>query len=233
MASNVRAAARSEIGLIRQRNEDAVYAGSALFAVADGLGGHVAGDIASSTVIETLRTHDRTIESSDLSSILGRAVFEANRALHLKIEDAPELTGMGTTLVALFCVGSNAVLANVGDSRGYLLQNNTKLTQITEDHTYRNLVSNAATIPKLPERITRFLDGRVDGRSPDLSTHKLNPGDRFLLCSDGLSGPVPLGQIREALRVTTDPDGAADLLISLAISHGGPDNITVIVIDVH
>ncbi|GAA4182064.1 hypothetical protein GCM10022252_07400 [Streptosporangium oxazolinicum] len=235
MPLTVEAAARTHIGLVRRRNEDAVYAGRHLFAVADGLGGHTSGDLASTTVIEALRPHDRQVDPADLSAVLGRAVYEANQALRRRTEIEPELAGMGTTLVALLWSGTRAVLANVGDSRAYLRHDTdgpSEIVQITEDHTYGNLVADADNVPNLPGRISRFLDGRADGRSPDLTIRALHSGDRFLLCSDGLSSAVPNELIRDTLRSSNDPEEAVDRLVTLAIDHGGPDNISAIVIDV-
>ncbi|MFF3440680.1 PP2C family protein-serine/threonine phosphatase [Streptosporangium sp. NPDC002721] len=216
---------------MRRRNEDAVYSGRYLFAVADGLGGHTSGDVASATVIETLRPDDRQVDPADLPAVLGQAVYAANHALRRRIETESERAGMGTTLVAMLWSGTTAVLANVGDSRAYLLRAS-EIVQITEDHTYGNLVADADSVPNLSGRISRFLDGRADGRSPDLTTRELRPGDRLLLCSDGLSSAVPGDLIRDTLRSSDDPEEVADRLITLAIDHGGPDNITAIVIDV-
>ena len=130
-------------------------------------------------------------------------------------------------------------MANVGDSRVYLLRQTDlnpsvapEIVQITEDHIYGNLVADADSVSNLSGRISRFLDGRSDGRSPDLTTWELHPGDRFLLCSDGLSSAVPEKLIQDTLRSSNDPEEAADRLVTLANDHGGPDNTTVIVIDV-
>jgi len=239
MTFTLKAAARSHVGLVRRRNEDSFYAGQWLFAVADGLGGHVAGDIASTTVVEALQLHDRQVDSASLPAALGRAVNAANEALHRKIEAAPDLTGMGSTLVALMWAGTVATLANVGDSRVYRRRDTgpggsgiPQMIQITEDHTYGNLVADAASVPNLPERIARFLDGRSDGRSPDITVKDLHTGDRFLLCSDGLSGVVPSDLVCDAIASDDDPDAVAERLITLAIEHGGLDNVTVVVIDV-
>lgn len=239
MTLAVEAAARTHVGLARRRNEDAAYVGQWLAAVADGLGGHVAGDIASATVIEALQSLDHKVDPADLPAELGGAVNAANRALRRKIDAAPDVAGMGSTLVALLWSGNVAVLANVGDSRAYWLRdvssqgplNGGRMVQITEDHIYGNLVADASGVPNLPERITRFLDGRTDGRSPDLTIKDLRAGDRFLLCSDGLSGVVPHDLIHDTLGSGRSPDETAERLIALAIEHGGPDNITVIVID--
>jgi protein phosphatase len=234
MTLTFEAAARTHVGLVRQRNEDSFYAGQWLFAVADGLGGHVAGDIASVTVVEALQLHDRQVDSASLPAALGRAVNAANEALYRKIEAAPELTGMGSTLVALMWSGTVATLANVGDSRVYRRRDTgpRQMIQITEDHTYGNLVADAASVPHLSERIARFLDGRPDGRSPDITVKDLRAGDRFLLCSDGLSAVVPGDLIRDTIASDDGPDAAAERLITLAIEHGGLDNVTVVVIDV-
>jgi protein phosphatase len=213
-----------------------VYAGRSLFAVADGLGGHVAGDVASATVIDALRPHDNQVAPSDLPTALGRAVGAADEALRSKIAAEPELAGMGTTLVAMLWSGTAAALANVGDSRAYLLRGrdnaSSRLTQITEDHTCGHLVADATSVPNLPGRLSRFLDGRPDGRSPDITTWDLRPRDRFLLCSDGLSAVVPHDLIHATLDSPSSPDETAEQLVALATDHGGPDNITVIVIDV-
>ncbi len=236
MTIRVEAAGRTHVGLVRRRNEDRFYVGRSLLAVADGLGGHVAGDIASDTVIGTLQSHDHLVDPADLPVALGRLVSVANEALRRRIESEPELAGMGTTLVAMLYSGAVAVLANVGDSRSYLLRGlgsgRGETMQITEDHTFEHLVADAASVPDLPERLSRFLDGRTDGRSPDLTTWDLRPGDRFLLCSDGLSSHVPHELIHATLKSSSGPGETADRLVALAIDQGGLDNITTIVVDV-
>ncbi len=235
MTIRLEAAGRTHVGLVRQRNEDTFYVGASLFAVADGLGGHVAGDVASDTVIGALKAHDRLVDSLTLPAVLGVAINAANISLRRRIEDEPNLAGMGTTLVAMLWSGTAAIVANVGDSRAYLLRregrDRQETLQITEDHTYEHLVADAGNVPNLPERLSRFLDGRTDGRSPDLTPWELQPGDRFLLCSDGLSSYVPHEQIHAALDTPAAPGETADRLIKLAIGQGRPDNITVIVID--
>jgi serine/threonine protein phosphatase PrpC len=232
----VRAAGRSHVGLVRRRNEDALYVGQSLFAVADGLGGHPAGDVASAVAIEALRPYDRPTESPELAATLGRAVRSANDALRQRIAADAQLAGMGTTLVALLCAGTRAALANIGDSRAYLLRGRgtaSETVRITEDHTYGALVAGADAVPGLPDTLARWLDGRADGRSPDLTFWEVRPTDRFLLCSDGLSSYVPLDRINAVLASSPDPSEAVDRLVSLALDNGGPDNITVILIDAH
>ncbi|MEV4497410.1 protein phosphatase 2C domain-containing protein [Micromonospora arborensis] len=232
----VEAASRTHQGLVRRRNEDSHHQGQWLHVVADGLGGHVAGDIASSTVTNALAAYDRPVQAKDLASFMGRAINEASEALRRKVRADPELAGMGTTLVALLCSGGEAVVANVGDSRAYLIRRHgsrdNAMLQISEDHNYEHLVANAAKVPGLGERLTRCLDGRNDGRSPDLTPLQLHPGDRILLCSDGLSSYVPHEQIRAALDSDGNLGDIADQLVGLALAQGGHDNVTVIVIDV-
>jgi serine/threonine protein phosphatase PrpC len=228
----IRAASGTHVGLVRKRNEDALYQGQWLFGVADGLGGHVAGDIASNTAIEALKPYDRNVAPGELAEALGKAVSDANEALRQRIRSEPQLRGMGTTMVAFMWSGDVAMLANIGDSRAYLMRNRSHLTRISEDHTYQHLVASAAAVPTLPEKITRFLDGRQDGRSPDITRHQLRSGDRFLLCSDGLSSYVPHSLIDTALSSVDDPADAVDALVKSALDHGGLDNVSVLVIDI-
>ncbi|MGC4808668.1 PP2C family protein-serine/threonine phosphatase [Micromonospora sp. DT233] len=221
------------MGLVRKRNEDAAYLGGFLFAVADGLGGHVAGDVASSTAIEAVRQYDQAVDPVALPVVLGQAVNAANHALRRRVEAEPDLAGMGTTLVAMLRAGATVALANVGDSRAYLLhggQQHGQTTQITEDHLYKHLVAEAADVPHLPDRLARFLDGRQDGRAPDITLLTLEPGDRILLCSDGLSSYVPHDLLHSALATSATAEEAVDRLIASALNLGGPDNVTVVVI---
>ncbi|MEV1012283.1 protein phosphatase 2C domain-containing protein [Micromonospora sp. NPDC049801] len=235
VALTLAAASRTHQGLVRRRNEDSHSQGQWLYVVADGLGGHVAGDIASSTVIAAVKAYDRLVDPEDLAHSLGRAINDASDELRRKVRENPNLAGMGTTFVALLHAGSDAVVANVGDSRAYLIRRkrprDNALVQISEDHTYEHLVADAEEVPNLPGRLARFLDGRADGRSADLRPLQLQPGDRVLLCSDGLSSYVPYERIRAALDSDADPGDIAEQLVALAIDEGGHDNITVIVIE--
>lgn len=228
----------TNVGLVRRRNEDALYVGTSLIAVADGLGGHVAGDVASSTAIEALKPYDQQTEPSLLATTLARAVHTVNGALHKRVAADPALAGMGTTLVATLWSGRTAAVANLGDSRAYLLHTPlngpTTTIQITEDHTYQHVVAEARIVPTLPERLSRFLDGRLDGRSPDITVRTFDVGDRILLCSDGLSSFVAHDAIHRTISERgISPGEAAEQLVRLALEQGGPDNITVAVIDVH
>jgi protein phosphatase len=202
-----------------------------MLAVADGLGGHPRWRCCQRCRDRGSSPLDRPIEPTDLAAVLGRGINAANVLLRRRVEADSQLAGMATTVVALLVAGSTGLLANVGDSRAYLLRNG-ETVQITEDRTYDHLVAGAAGVPNLSVRLARFLDGRLDGRSPDLTAWDLRPGDRFLLCSDGLSSSLPHGQIHVTLSSPASPDEAADQLIALAIEEGGSDNITVIVVDV-
>jgi PPM family protein phosphatase len=228
---NLRAAGRTHMGLVRARNEDALYVGRDLFIVADGLGGHAAGDIASSTAVAAASSADRTVEPAELADTLAQAVFRADDAIRRRLRTDPGAAGMGTTMVALLHAGDDVALANIGDSRIYLRRDG-RTNQVTEDHTYANLVARAHAVPTLAERIARYLDGGADGRSPDITRWRLQPGDRFLLCSDGLSSYVPGDKLEAILAEPVAAEAVAEALVAAALEHGGPDNVTVIVLDV-
>jgi serine/threonine protein phosphatase PrpC len=231
-------AAGSSTGLVRPLNEDSAYAGHWLYAVADGMGGHVAGEVASTTVITTLAAYDTATPPELLVESLSGAVREANTAIHRRTEGDPALRTMGTTLTAMLRSGDTFALAHIGDSRAYLLRGG-RLRQLTEDHALHNLVASAGKSPILAPIMPRFLDGRPD-RSSDLGLHKALPGDRYLLCSDGLSAVVPRESMpvvpREsmhgALKSGDNPGQVIERLTEMANTLGGPDNITTILIDV-
>ena len=222
------AAATSEVGLVRKNNEDAAYSGRWLYAVADGMGGHAAGEVASAAVIGSLRRYDDDAGRDALLTMLGHAVTEANASVAAEAATDPSRLGMGTTLTAMLWSGDHFALANIGDSRAFRFRDG-RLRQITEDHVMGRLVSNAGPFAPV---LSRYLDGRPD-RSPDLSLHEASIGDRYLICSDGLSPVVDTVQIEAALASAPDPDEAVRQLTALAAGLGAPDNITIVVIDVH
>lgn len=224
----MRISGRTHVGLVRERNEDSFYLGTYLAVVADGMGGHPAGDVASATVVDAMRGFDQPVSPGQVATLLAQAIAATNAAMRSKIRERPEVTGMGSTLVAIAWSEQSAVVANLGDSRAYLLRDG-QLTRLTEDHTYEHVLANAAKVPRLPAKIARFLDGRVDGRSPDLRPIDLLPGDRVLLCSDGLSSFVDHDVIASALAKDQSPDAAADRLVAIALEAGGRDNITVVI----
>jgi len=222
-------AADSSTGRVRALNEDAAYAGHWLFAVADGLGGHAGGEVASATAIAALRPCDKETAAAELLDVLSRAISQANGELRRRSEADPSLAGMGTTLTAMLWSGRTYALAHIGDSRAYLLRSG-RLRRLTEDHALSNLVADSRKSPLLAPLMTRYLDGRPD-RSADLSLREALPGDRYLLCSDGLTAAVPDQAIRKALETGSDLAHIVSRLTQLANSAGGPDNITAIAID--
>jgi protein phosphatase len=235
MALYLRYAVRSDIGLARDNNEDSVYAGPRLLAIADGMGGHAAGEVASKIVIGTLEPLDEDRHIADLMGALHDAVVDANHRIADAVKDRKELEGMGTTLTALRFVGSQVGLVHVGDSRAYLLRNN-HLAQITHDDTYvQYLVDSGKLTPEEakdhPRKsvILRALLGT--DVEPDVSIREARAGDRYLICSDGLSDVVSPETIADTL-LLPEPQEAADKLVELALRGGGPDNVTVVVADV-
>lgn len=222
--------AATSTGLVRERNEDAAYVGRWLCAVADGMGGHAAGDVASATVIEAIRSFDvRADDSTRLTTILSAAVSAANSELTARVHVDTNLGNMGSTLTAMLWLGGHFAVANIGDSRAYLLRNRI-LIPLTEDHVLSNLVANPRP-PAIGSYLVRFLDARP-GWSADLTLHTAHPGDRYLICSDGLSGFVSANVIRD---VATDVEGADQTvaeLLGFATAAGAPDNVTAIVVDV-
>ncbi|MGX5656958.1 PP2C family protein-serine/threonine phosphatase [Geodermatophilus nigrescens] len=235
MSLALRYAARSDRGLVRGNNQDSVYAGPRLLAVADGMGGHAAGDVASKVVIAALEHLDLDAPSGDMLQALREAVFDGSEHLREVIRESPQLEGMGTTLTAVLFAGGRLALCHVGDSRAYLLRDGV-FTQITHDDTFvQTLIDDGRITPEEanhhPQRslLLRALNGQdVD---PDLSMREARAGDRYLLCSDGLSGVVSEETLAHALE-DPDPQSTADRLVELALRSGGPDNITVIVADV-
>ncbi|SBS76215.1 PP2C-family Ser/Thr phosphatase [uncultured Mycobacterium sp.] len=231
----LRYAARSDRGLVRANNEDSVYAGARLLALADGMGGHAAGEVASQLVIAALAHLDDDEPGGDLLSKLDDAVHEGNSAIAAHVELEPELEGMGTTLTAILFAGNRLGLVHIGDSRGYLLRDG-ELAQITKDDTFVQTLVDEGRITaeeahSHPQRslIMRALTGHEV--EPTLIMREAKEGDRYLLCSDGLSDPVSQETILEALQIP-DVTESADRLIELALRGGGPDNVTVVVADV-
>ncbi|WP_190129878.1 Stp1/IreP family PP2C-type Ser/Thr phosphatase [Streptomyces mashuensis] len=237
MSLSLRFAAGSHKGMIREGNEDSGYAGPRLLAIADGMGGQAAGEVASSEVISTLVQLDDDVPGSDILTSLGTAVQRANEQLRVMVEEDPQLEGMGTTLTALLWTGQRLGLVHVGDSRAYLLRDGV-LTQITQDHTWvqrlvdeGRITEEEATTHPQRSLLMRAL-GSGDHVEPDLSIREVRAGDRYLICSDGLSGVVSHQTMEETLASYQNPHDTVQELIQLALRGGGPDNITCIVADV-
>jgi protein phosphatase len=231
----LRYAARSDRGLVRSNNQDSVYAGPRLLALADGMGGHAAGEVASKVVIAALAPLDDDEPGDDLLGQLRDAVIAGNGAISELVQSDPDLDGMGTTLTAVLFAGSRLGMVHIGDSRAYMLRNGT-FTQITHDDTFvqslidegRITEEEAATHPQRSLLLRALTGHEVE---PRLMVREARPGDRYLLCSDGLSGVVSMETLDEAIRIP-DPQACADRMIELALKGGGPDNVTVVVADV-
>ncbi|GAA3309641.1 Stp1/IreP family PP2C-type Ser/Thr phosphatase [Nonomuraea dietziae] len=237
MTIALRYAARSDVGLLREGNEDSAYASGRLLAVADGMGGHAHGEVASSVAIAAMASLEESHQGGDLLNAIEAAVRDANRKLHEMVGRDPSLKGMGTTLTAMLWNGTQVALVHVGDSRAYLLRRG-ELYQITHDHTLvQQLVDDGRITPEEaathPQRsiLLRALDGsgEVD---PDLTLREAQLGDRYLLCSDGLSGVVSAETLHATLTNVDDPEEVVRQLIDLANRGGGPDNITCVLADV-
>jgi serine/threonine protein phosphatase PrpC len=238
MSVALRYAARSDVGLVRSNNQDSGYAGSHLLVVADGMGGHAGGDVASSVAIGRLARLDSETPASDIVATLEESVLEANQEILRRARDEPQLRGLGTTITALLRAEGKFALAHIGDSRAYLLREE-ETVQVTKDHTFvQRLLDEGRLTEEEAERhpqrsvLMRVL-GDVDADPElDLSLRPAHPGDRWMLCSDGLSGLVSLDTIDATLKDVSDPGACADALVQLALKGGGPDNITCIVADV-
>jgi protein phosphatase len=237
MTLALRYAVRSDVGLLREGNEDSAYAGPRLLAVADGMGGHAAGEVASAVAIAALADLDDDMPANELQVALAEAVTRANQTLHDMVAADPSIGGMGTTLTAMLWSGNTVALCHIGDSRAYVLSGG-EFRQITHDHTLvQSLVDDGRISPDEaathPQRslLLRALDGTSDAE-PDLSLHEAKAGDRYLLCSDGLSSVVSEETLHRILATVNEPDDAVLQLVELAIRGGGPDNITCIVADV-
>ncbi|GAA1172119.1 protein phosphatase 2C domain-containing protein [Ornithinimicrobium humiphilum] len=235
----LRYAARTNVGLgSKSRNEDSAYAGPELLVLCDGMGGHAAGDVASSLVVSELVHLDGESHGADDSlDILERAIEEANSRLAEVMEVYPDSEGMGTTCIAMMRAGTKLAVANIGDSRAYLLREG-RLTQITKDHSFVQKLLDEGRITKdealhHPQRslVTRVLTGRPED-TPDLSLRELRLGDRILICSDGLTDYVAEDTVAELLRSDErSPGQVADELVQVALRASTRDNVTVIVAD--
>ncbi len=231
----IRYAALTDAGLVRESNQDAAYAGSRLLAVADGFG--AGGAPASAAAIDVLkRLETDTVPAGELLNALQDAVDQAARAVHDIAASGPAPQEAGTTLTAMLWTGSQLALVHIGDSRAYLLRDG-GLFQITHDHTVvqsmvdegRISAEEAASHPQRSLLLRALAD--IDA-TPDMCLHDARPGDRYLLCSDGLSAVVPTPEVHRVLTTVAEPDRAVRELVALANRSGGPDNISCVVADV-
>ncbi|WP_213816821.1 PP2C family serine/threonine-protein phosphatase [Glaciihabitans sp. dw_435] len=239
MSTPGKSAAVSHVGKIRANNQDSAYAGKYLFVVADGMGGHAGGDVASAIAVNRIAEVDREFPSArDAEFALQTALLAANTLLAETVFEHNELTGMGTTVSGFLRVGHQIAIAHIGDSRIYLLRDG-NFEQISADHTFvQRLVDSGRITPEEaavhPRRsvLMRVL-GDVDA-APEIDTTILDtlPGDRWLLCSDGLSSYVADDKLHNVLANVPTAKEAAERLVKESLDQGAPDNVTVVVVDI-
>ncbi|GAA1350200.1 PP2C family protein-serine/threonine phosphatase [Falsarthrobacter nasiphocae] len=230
-------AARTDVGQVRQKNDDSAYAGRRLAVLGDGMGGHAGGNVASATAVLGLAPLDRPgLEDAALS--LADEIQNANLLMNEIVKTNPELSGMGTTLTALLIDGDRLQFAHIGDSRAYRLRDGV-FEQVSLDHTFvQRLVDEGRLLPEQakthPHRnvIARVLGDSDASPEVDLATLDIHVGERWLLCSDGLTDVVSLEEIEEVVRSTEDLDAITDILVRRTLEGGAPDNVTVAVVDV-
>lgn len=227
----------SHVGQVRSGNEDALLIRDSVYAVADGMGGHLAGEVASATALEPVERLDGLVfqDSSSAVSALRDAVVAANERVAELAKANPDYRGMGTTLTAALVEGRRLHVAHVGDSRAYLLRDG-RFSQLTDDHTLvQHLIDEGQiTVEEAANHPQRSVVTRAIGVSDDVDVDsmslELQPGDQLLLCSDGLTGVIADERIAETLEATEDADEAVASLITQANDAGGPDNVTVLLL---
>lgn len=236
MSIVLRTAVVSDVGRLRTGNEDAAVAGPRLAAVADGMGGHADGEVASAIAIAVLRTLERRTERPDLVAALTANLDDVNAALRKAIAQGKGEQGMGTTITALLTDGEVLALAHVGDSRGYRLRDGA-LEQITKDQTFVQMLIDAGKLKPEEARhhprrsvVLQAMTGEGD-IEPQAEIIETQLGDRWMICSDGLSDVVDFSEIAASLQIP-DRQQAAQRLVDLALAAGAPDNVTVVVADV-
>ncbi|MEO8907296.1 MAG: protein phosphatase 2C domain-containing protein [Microbacteriaceae bacterium] len=240
MAQVNRAAALSHVGKIRANNQDSGYAGRNLFVVADGMGGHAGGDVASAIALNRIKEVDAPFGTAEEALFsMQSALIAANALLAETVFEHPELTGMGTTVSAIARVGDKVALAHIGDSRIYLLRDG-EFSQISIDHTFVQRLVDTGRITEEealvhPRRsvLMRVL-GDVDSHPEiDTWTHDTLPGDRWLICSDGLSGVVKADELTRLVSNLSDsPKTVGEKLVRASLDAGAPDNVTVVILDI-
>jgi len=231
--------AASDIGKHRSSNQDSGYSGYQLFFVADGMGGHAGGDIASAITSQRVALTDSKYDTvEEAIETLKAGVLEANSMLTGTVVEHPELQGMGTTFSGLLVHRSQIITAHIGDSRIYRVRSG-EVTQITKDHSFVQKLVDLGRITEAealvhPRRsvLMRVL-GDVQGDPElDIALHDALPGDRWMICSDGLSGVVPDEVMAKILASNIPTEEAAELLVGEALEHGAPDNVTVVITDI-
>ena len=231
--------AASDVGKVRSSNQDSGYAGVNLFFVADGMGGHAGGDIASAITAQHVATADEPVENSQQAEQkLIDYIWQANEKLTASVAEHSELAGMGTTFSGMFVSGTSVSIGHIGDSRIYLARDGV-VKQITSDHTFVQRLVDTGRITEEealvhPRRsvLMRVLGDVEQFPEVDLETFETKPGDRWMVCTDGLSGVVPEGLMHRILLSKSTVQEATDLLVGEALEFGAPDNVTVVLVDV-
>ena len=239
MAIKVVSYAASDVGKVRSSNQDSGYAGINLFFVADGMGGHAGGDIASAITAQHVATADEPVENSQQAEQkLIDYIWQANEKLGASVDQHSELAGMGTTFSGIFVNGTSVSIGHIGDSRIYLARDGV-VKQITSDHTFVQRLVDTGRISEEealvhPRRsvLMRVLGDVEQFPEVDLDTFETKPGDRWMVCSDGLSGVIPEGLMHRILLSKSTVQEATDLLVGEALEFGAPDNVTVVLVDV-
>ncbi|MGO1396924.1 MAG: PP2C family protein-serine/threonine phosphatase [Brevibacterium yomogidense] len=231
-------AARSDTGQVRKNNQDSGYAGAHLLLIADGMGGHAGGDVASAITVSRLTFLDEADHDGRVLDDLKAAILAANDQIGRAVVEQSELAGMGTTVTALLQAGDRLALAHIGDSRAYVMHKG-EISQVTQDHTFVQMLVDEGRITleeadTHPQRsvVMRVLGDVGAAPELDLSFHDAVPGDRWMLCSDGLTGFASMQDIHDALATIADPGDCCEKLIELALAGGGGDNVTVVIGDV-
>ena len=231
--------AASDIGRVRSSNQDSGYAGVNLFFVADGMGGHAGGDIASAIASQHISLADEPLETSaEAEQKLIDYIYQAKQKIDASVKQHPAITGMGTTLSAMMVTGTKVTIAHIGDSRIYLARDGV-VKQITTDHTFVQRLVDTGRISEEealvhPRRsvLMRVLGDIEQFPEVDIDTYETKPGDRWMACSDGLSGVVPDQLMKNILLSNVDIQEAGELLVGEALEFGAPDNVTVVLVDV-
>jgi protein phosphatase len=231
--------AASDVGKVRSSNQDSGYAGINLFFVADGMGGHAGGDIASAITAQHIATADEPVENSQQAEQkLIDYIWQANKKLSASVESHSDLAGMGTTFSGILVHGTSVSIGHIGDSRIYLARDGV-VKQITTDHTFVQRLVDTGRISEEealvhPRRsvLMRVLGDVEQFPEVDLETFETKPGDRWMVCSDGLSGVIPEGLMHRIMLSKSTVQEATDLLVGEALEFGAPDNVTVVLVDV-
>jgi protein phosphatase len=231
--------AASDVGKVRSSNQDSGYAGINLFFVADGMGGHAGGDIASAITAQHVALADEPVENSQQAEQkLIDYIWQANEKLGTSVDQHSELAGMGTTFSGMLVHGTSVSIGHIGDSRIYLARDGV-VKQITSDHTFVQRLVDTGRITEEealvhPRRsvLMRVLGDVEQFPEVDLETFETKPGDRWMVCSDGLSGVVPEGLMHRIMLSKSTVQEATDLLVGEALEFGAPDNVTVVLVDV-